>query len=71
MNTNISEIKAFIGIHNLIGVISLKSHTIYLSKTLHYEPVASLMLEKGFETLQICLYLVDDISTDQSNENKS
>ena len=48
MNTNTSEMKAFIGIHITVNLLP---YTIYWSKALPYEAADSVMSKTGFEIL--------------------
>lgn len=70
IDANISEIKAFIGMFTLMGVINFPSYTRYWPTTLCYEPIASVMPMKQNELQQKYLHTVDNTFYNQYKKNK-
>ena len=62
IDTNIDEIRTFIGMHILMGIIKLPSYRNYWSGSLRYPSIADAMSRNRFESLRRFLHFVDNNS---------
>lgn len=64
MNVTLSEIKDFIAINILMGVVRLPAYTDYWSKSLRYYKIADIMTLKRFQLIRRYLHFVDALGDD-------
>ena len=62
VNTNSKEIKTFIGINMLMGIVKLPQYFDYWSNTLQYPAIADVMSQNRFSELRRYLHFVDNNS---------
>lgn len=67
LNVNVSEMKGFVGILILMGIVDMPSYTDYWSNDLRYEKVASTMSLKRFQAIRRYIHF----SNNELTENQS
>ena len=70
VNTMSDEIKTFIGMNILMGIVRLSRYDSYWSRALRYPAIADLMSLKRFEQLRRFIHVVDNYSYDTSVNDK-
>lgn len=68
INTTLDEIKTFIGMRILMGIIKLPSYRSYWSGALRYPSIADAMSRNRFEVLSKYLHFVDNDSQHDNND---
>ena len=68
INTTVDEIKTFIGMRMLMGIIKLPSYRNYWSSALRYPSIADVMSRNRFEVLTRYLHFVDNDSDHDNND---
>ena len=69
VNTNSKEIKTFIGINMLMGIVKLPQYFDYWSNTLRYPAIADVMSRNRFSELRRYLHFVDN-NSEHDKEDK-
>ena len=70
INTNTDEIRSFIGMLTLMGIVQLPTYKLYWSKEMGYPPVADVIPVYRFEKLRSFLHFINSIDLSNIDGNK-
>ena len=70
INTNTEEIRTFIGMLTLLGIVQLPTYKLYWSKEMGYPPVADVMPVNRFEKLRSFLHFINSIDLSNIDGDK-
>ncbi|XP_028461659.1 piggyBac transposable element-derived protein 3-like [Perca flavescens] len=68
INTNVSEIKAFIGMKRIMGIVKMPAMENYWATDTRYEKVADVMPLKRYKCLSRMLHFQDNMSSESSED---
>lgn len=67
LDTTVPEIREFIGIELLMGLVSMNAYTDYWSNNLRYDQIADVMSLKRYQALRRYLHFVEEENADKSD----
>lgn len=70
VNVTVEEMKSFIGMQIVMGIVRMPRYEYYWSRELRYPAVADVMPLKRFEQLRRFLHVVDNDTFDEHSSNK-